>query len=241
MFIDPSDFNGQRYFVYGVNPRESITRVFEAVLRPGDCILDVGANVGYFSVAGSRLVGNKGEVHAFEASPLLKSRLGIVQNNPNRNITVYNLAVTDGEGELTFNCVISGHSGKSSIRDVVDAATKPFSVRTISLDSLLPNLSRVRLIKLDIEGAEMMALKGATRLIRRDRPLLIIEVSDRFLQSLGSSAAELLAFLRAFDYELFRIGEYIEPLVTVPKDQWDILAAPREESLQGLFLERQQP
>ncbi|MBK8992644.1 MAG: FkbM family methyltransferase [Gammaproteobacteria bacterium] len=193
LYIDPGDFNGRRYFSHGINPREPISQIFYRVLRRGDCVLDVGANVGYFTVLASRLIGKTGRVHAFEASPLLQSCLDVAVANPNCNVMVHHSAVADHEGELIFNCSTGGHSGKSSIRNLDGLETESFSVKCTRLDSFMDNLATVRLIKMDIEGAEMMALRGATGIIDRDRPLLLIELTDVFCEALAAAPMILSA------------------------------------------------
>jgi len=229
MCVNPVDENGRRIYINGYQPKERLTRHFVRLLRPGDCMLDVGANVGYYTMVAAKLVGPTGHVHAFEASPriypLLKKNAEL---NPDANIQVHCQAVTEKCGDVEFSTATAEQTGYSSIRDLGDKTTHVATVPTVSLDSLLDEFPKTRLVKIDVEGAELMVLSGMRRLIERDRPYFIFESDDGFLRELGADASRPFQFLADAGYEMSRIvakGD-LHPLEQAPLERCNILAVP---------------
>jgi FkbM family methyltransferase len=236
MRVNPIDENGRRIYVNGYQPRERLTRHFVRLLRPGDCVIDIGANVGYYTVVAAKLVSPGGCVHAFEASPQVVA--GLVANaalNPSANIHVHTQAVTDRCGEIEFYTAAANRTGYSSIRDLGGQTAAVATVPTISLDSILDELPATRLVKIDVEGAELLVLKGMHRLLERDRPYVIFEIDDGFLRELGASAREQCAYLENLGYELHRIvarGDLV-PITEPPTDRCNLLASPADPQQDG--------
>jgi len=229
MRVDPVDENGRRIYVNGYQPAERLTRHFVRLLRPGDCVIDIGANVGYYTMVAAKLVGPAGCVHAFEASPQTAAWLEANATlNPGANIHVHSQAVTDRCGKTEFFAAAADRTGYSSIRDLGEQTAAVATVPTISLDSMLTELPATRLVKIDVEGAELLALKGMRGLIERDRPYFIFEIDDQFLRELGASAREQCEFLTGRGYELHRIVARgaLEPVTRPPTDRCNILAEP---------------
>lgn len=227
--VRPEDENGRRVFIRAFEPTERLTRHFIRIVRPGDAVLDIGANMGYYTFVAALLVGPRGVVHAFEAAPttlrLLQSNIAL---NPRIPARVHGQAVTDHCGEIEFYSAPPGCTGYSSIRDLGEQSAGVTRVPCITIDSILAELPPVRLVKLDIEGAELLALRGMTAMIERDEPFIISEVDDQFLRQLGQTADELHGFLTKRGYLLYRIGAggALRPLPTAPRDRCNILACP---------------
>lgn len=225
------DENGRRIYVNGFEPQERLTRHFIRLLQPGDCVIDVGANVGYYTMVAAKLVGAAGCVHAFEASPDIFPWLETnARLNPAARIRVHDQAVTDRCSEIRFFTAAADRTGYSSIRDLHEQTAAVATVPTVSLDSILQELPPTRLVKIDVEGAELLVLRGMRRLIERDRPFLILEIDDHFLRELGADAQQQCTFLSDAGYELHRIvakGD-LQPLSEVPTDRCNLLASPRD-------------
>jgi FkbM family methyltransferase len=174
-------------------------------LRPGMNVLDIGANQGYYTLLASQKVGSAGRVISFEPSPRERKALQIHKwLNVCKNIQVIGLAVgfTEGPTELL---VVQGHeTGCNSLRPpVVLGETKPVRVEVVRLDGWLEanKIDRVDFIKLDVEGAELDALKGAVKLLQtKPRPLVLVEVQDLRTKAWGYPAKEILIYLRDRDY-----------------------------------------
>jgi FkbM family methyltransferase len=229
MRINPLDENGRWIYVNGYQALERLTRHFVRLLRPGDCAIDIGANVGYYTMVAAKLVGTSGCVHAFEASPEVFSWLRTnAELNPRANIRLYNRAVTDRCGDVTFYSASADRTGYSSIRDLGDGAHSRATVTAVTIDSILEEIPTTRLVKIDVEGAELLVLSGMRGLIDRDRPYFILEIDDTFLRELGADAEEQCDFLRDAGYELFRIAERgdLKPVTSSPTDRCNLLARP---------------
>jgi FkbM family methyltransferase len=225
------DWLGRHVYVTG-EYEPATTRVVKSLLQAGDTFVDIGANIGYFSLLASRRVGPTGKVFAFE--PVPQTRDELIHNvclNRAGNVTVRDEAVADSTGEAIFFVGPADHRGTSSLRSLHDASGV-LSVRKALLDDLLPPDAKVGLVKIDVEGAEYLALQGMQECLRLDRPDLIIEVTDSYLRGMGHSAAMLCEFLRDFGYRMYTIEHDCLTLLpdshTAFPDQFNALFTVRE-------------
>lgn len=176
------------------------------VLKPGMCVVDVGANEGLFTLFFRKRVGPGGRVIALEPSERelihLKRNLRI---NRFLDVDVVPLAVGDRVGRARLSLAEAGHAGHNALGtpaapwvSVVDEV----EVEVSTLDTLSDarNWPRIDLIKMDIEGSELRALRGADRLLARDRPMLLLEAEQESLSLRGASFSELLSWLAARKY-----------------------------------------
>ncbi len=234
MCVDTGDENGRWVYMHGLERRERITRQFVRLLRPGDHAIDVGANVGYFTLLAAHLVGPDGSVRAFEPSPTVFPRLQAnLRLNPRLNVRALPVAVADRRGRATFYSAPPDRSGYSSLRHLGPDTAGAVTVETVALDDLLTELPPTQLVKIDVAGAEWLVLQGMRRLLERDRPYLICEIDDGFLRELGADADRVCRFLRNSDYRLYRIVERGElvPVAAAPLDRCNLLAAARDRPL----------
>jgi FkbM family methyltransferase len=200
------DWLGKHVFLTGDYERRT-SGVIKARLKPGCTFVDVGANIGYFTLLGSRTVGRRGSVIAFEPLPATRKRLERnVHLNGATNIEIHCAAASDCNGSATFYEGPSDHLGQSSLRKLVEVQRRPSAIQvpTTRLDDVLRSRT-VDLIKIDVEGAEVRVLMGFQDVLTRDRPDIIVEVTDAFLLEMGASAHELCAMLRRLGYSMFKI------------------------------------
>jgi FkbM family methyltransferase len=198
------------YFWRQWEPNE--TWLIQRLLQPGDTFVDVGANIGYFTLAAARIVGESGAVLAIEPVPDVADHLRQnVRLNEFRNVKVVECAVSDRDGGTIL--IVKRHdqnSGMNSVQRVSDGAIADelgWRVPRRRLDAILPD-GPIRLIKMDIEGAEVLALKGmGERICRPDAPDLLVEVSPDYLAAVGDSGAALLSLLSDAGYSSYRVGE----------------------------------
>lgn len=193
--------------------------------------LDIGANIGYFSLIASRRIGKEGTVYAFEPTPNTISRLkkNISLNNL-CNIEVIEKAVSNKAGIVIFKTPSASirNSGRSSMRDIEEHYIT-LNVETVTIDSMLNSFKKISLIKMDIEGAEGLALEGMEGLINRDRPVIIMELSDKYLKQMGYSGELVLAFLRDKKYKVYDVCDLANELMNNKPDvQYDILCIPMQ-------------
>ena len=213
-------------FLYFLEYERWETRALRRLVRPGWRALDVGANVGYYTLLLANLVGPTGNVWSFEpAADTFASLERNVGLNPKSSarIRLLRLALSDREGSASL--VTGTHHGLARLGEAADAGAEPVSVTT--LDRLLEHEGRpqVDLIKVDIEGAEGRLLDGAAATLERCRPWLMVELYPAGLALFGTSVEQVAGALRRRGYELlvptwrglrpFEDGRRIEHYVNV--------------------------
>ncbi len=183
----------------------------KTLLRPGDTVIDGGANIGFHSLQMSRLVGSTGTVWSFEPDP---ENYIILQHNIARNhcsnVLAFQMALADKEGILPL-WVGSSSSESNSFFNIGDFSPNAVNVRAVALDDLLPKNTRPTFIKLDIEGAEGLAISGARNVIRRCSTLYII--MELFPAAMRASGWDLLrteALLRELGFREFYALESVD-------------------------------
>ncbi len=208
--VDPSDYAVGHTVARTGEYEPEVSATLRRVLRRGATFVDIGANFGWFSLLGASIVGPDGRVIAVEPNPrnvaLLRES---VKDNGFDNIDVLPVALAERAGVAALET--DGSNGRVIPIDGPPPKTMEasFVVATYALDELLNDLgtSRVDVIKIDVEGAEPLVLRGATKTISRRRPLLISEFYPMALDcSPWGNAANYLAMLRAFGYRVSVIG-----------------------------------
>lgn len=159
-------------------------KIIKSLVKPGWVCADVGAHLGIFTLLLAKLVGPKGKVVAFEAFPRnIKSlKENIKLNHYQSRVKVENIAISDGlQSEVWLFPGRHLADGEWNIvgHDVEGKKTKPqLRVESISLDDYFTGARRLDFVKIDVEGAEKLALRGMRRILRQLRPLLLIEFHD---------------------------------------------------------------
>ena len=158
----------------GTYERDRQQRLLE-VLKPGQCFLDIGANVGFYSLLASRIVGAAGQVHSFEPFPrnvdYLKRH---VEMNRLPNVTVYPVALSDGpDRTMSFATSINPSSGHLSATVLTP---NQIEVDVTSLDALWKRnaFPKPAVIKIDVEGAEFSVLNGGRHMLHACRPIILL-------------------------------------------------------------------
>ena len=169
------------------SPNEPEAEILARFVSPGDWCIDVGANVGQYTLLLSRLAGPEGRVFAFEPMAATAATLAAVCAQNSTNISVLNLAASDDTGIVSFELPIDSAGLRNYERAHIGAGGGLSSFR-IPIDSIqFPH--RVTLVKIDAEGHEPEVLYGMRQLMQRDSPVLIIEdngnIPQEFLSSLG--------------------------------------------------------
>ncbi len=194
----------------------SVTSALQASVKPGMVCCDLGANIGYFTLLMSKLAGSGGLVFAFEPFPknfaLLKK--SIAENRVD-NIRAMPYAVHEKEsvGRLFYDrSTQSNYVGMFVAEPSSPACTEAFDgveIRKVRLDDVVPADCRVGCIKMDIEGSEMYAVKGMSRILQRDRPLVFFEFNPYCLKKInGVDPHELLRAFDGYGYKTVTIDEF---------------------------------
>jgi FkbM family methyltransferase len=200
MYVDLRSSIGRGLFATGTFDIEAIRPGLDA-LSLGSTFIDIGANVGFYSVLALDRVGPSGHIHCFEIDPRpLRALRKTVARLGAHNIDVNEVAVSDRDGILTFHPMLEhGHN------KIDPEGESGKLVRCVRLDTWVAErkLSRVDVIKVDVEGAEKLVLEGARQTILRFKPLLLLEADDRMAGAFGYSLNDLVTQVRAFGYETF--------------------------------------
>ncbi len=194
-------------------------------VHPGHCVWDIGANVGYGTFGAAHLVGGGGSVLAVEPDTWLVSLLRSSANsqpNSSGNVTVLAAAVASECGVRTFS-IASRSRATNSLAEYGTSQTggvaETQTVVTLSLDWLRERFPAPQFLKIDVEGAELEVLRGATSILRRDRPVILCEIGE-------ACADAVSALLRDAGYELFDAENHARPRSKLLRATWNTLAIP---------------
>ncbi|MEE1946845.1 FkbM family methyltransferase [Pedobacter sp. KR3-3] len=193
---------------------------YHSVVKQGDVILDIGANIGLFSILGSKLVGASGKVYAFEPNVATYDALKEnIRLNDCTNVYPQFLALSDKKGfvVLTQPEEVSKdfqYSDAFSFMDLKQTASEENGVATLPLDDFLVenSISKVDVIKIDIEGAEFLCFKGAIKLLSSpDAPIIIMECDEQYTGRFDYKVADVIVFLYNLGYRLeqYEEGQWI--------------------------------
>jgi FkbM family methyltransferase len=173
-------------------------------LRSGDLFVDVGANIGFFSLLASKRVGSSGVVISFEPSKREFMRMchAILLNN-SHNIMSFNNALSSKSGVILID-VDQQHTGMNKLSLSTSSSSFVDLVAGFKLDELTPFLNdrNIDLLKIDVEGAEMLVLEGMSNLLSEKRIIkLIVEITPKFLAQYGHTKHDLFVFLKDRGYK----------------------------------------
>ncbi len=203
----------------------TVTAWLRDALHPGQVFVDVGANVGYYSLLGASLVGPDGHVVGVEAHPHLAEllRRNVVLNDV-RNVSAFHLAAWSGPDQLRFHLRTHfaanssvGSLGAEGLRGL-DDTEQQVVVPAAALDDLLggvPQLASrgVDAVKVDVEGAELRVFHGLRRTIEGSPDItVLLEWSPGQLQMVGDSPGELVELLQGFGFGFRLVEDNLAPV-----------------------------
>jgi FkbM family methyltransferase len=199
------------------NYEPNVSQKLAQILKPGATFIDVGANIGYFTKLAAEAVGKRGNVYAFEIE--LDNYYALHQNvNNYSNTHVLHLGISNNNSFATVN-----HSSHSANHSMVHTKNhldgKKFSVATITLDhfwKIYLQKAPIQLIKIDVEGAELMVLNGMDDILSENMiAAMIIELYPDIIQNAGFETSDLFRIL-AKNFYISIIDEEYRSLVTNP-------------------------
>jgi len=182
-----------------------------ALVQPGDTVLDVGANIGYYTLNLARWVGPSGTVYAFEPDP---TNFAILQKNVSvnslKNVRIHNCALTDYDGDAILYRS-KDNTGDYSLTPRFDDAARPVPVMTRRLDTLARELERTpSFLKIDVQGFEPSVLLGGSHSLDRwkPKPSILFEFEPALLVRAGFAPADLLRSLAARHYRIGQVTDH---------------------------------
>lgn len=181
----------------------NVTAVFRDRLRPGMHVLDIGANIGYYTMLSASLVGPSGSVTAIEPTPDSAKLLEASRRaNSFDNVIVLQVAAGREPGLLVLHGSYS-NTMTSAAPDDAAALINSSTVPSLRVDDLIPRNKDIDFVKIDVEGAEYNALSGASELIRRCHPTIVSEFSPQTMPGIsGVDGRQYLRFLLDFGYRM---------------------------------------
>jgi FkbM family methyltransferase len=199
-------------------------------VRPGDVVWDIGSNLGVFAIAAGHLAGAKGKVVAVEADTWLASvirRTCRLPENRDLAVEVLPVAVSASAGVARFAIAERGRASNSLAdvggRSTIGGVRETQLVPTLPLDALIEVAGSPQVIKIDVEGAEVLALAGAGRVLKESRPVIYIEVGSE-------NTAEVTRILQDAGYTLFDPQRPAAERVALDSCTFNTLAIPGERA-----------
>ncbi|MGH7247020.1 MAG: FkbM family methyltransferase, partial [Pseudomonadota bacterium] len=212
MQLDLAEHMASQIFWFGYYSRD-LLQALDALLQSGDVFLDAGANIGEVSLFAAKRVGPAGRVCAFEPLPDVAPKLRAnVRLNGFRQVEIIEAGLGDRCGEEPIYMRPSAfddgsrHDGLGTLYASDERSRQAGTVRVTTLDQFVSERGGARVdgIKLDIEGAELAALRGAASTIERFRPWLIVEIGEDTCRAAGYEPLAIFDFLDEFGYEYRR-------------------------------------
>ncbi|MDR0898967.1 MAG: FkbM family methyltransferase [Lactobacillaceae bacterium] len=190
-----------------------ISEVFLKAIKPGMHVIDIGSNLGYYSLLAGRLLGAKGRLTCFEANPVMADiTLRNLDINGFGGISeVISKAVYKEESTLPFT-ILKRHKGSSGlfvgsseIQNVFHESSEKILVPTVSLDQFFPSGTRIDVIKVDAEGAEPYIFEGAQRLLKENNVQVFMEFDPGIIKDY--SIEKFLQMLKTLQFNAYEILE----------------------------------
>ena len=211
------------------------TKIMRDIVKEGMTVVDIGANIGYYSLILSDLVGKKGKVISIEPEPenfrlLLKN----INANNKSNINSVKRALSDKDGAIDF-FISEEHKGDHRSYDSGDKRKK-IKVKSICLDAFLGSKIKPDIIKMDIQGAEYSAIKGMENTLKKKDVILLMEFSPSLIEKSGNSPKELLNLIEKMGFELKFINENKKSISNISKKE--LLKMCRGNKYTNLYLEK---
>jgi FkbM family methyltransferase len=213
LYLNPDDKVITPFMVRSGTWEPTETEVFLKHVKAGDTVVDVGANIGYYTVLGAKAVGSAGKVYAFEPDPTGFGLLAKnVKTNGFANVIAEQKALSDKPGKLKLylDAVNKGD------HRIYQTGNRPsIDIDAVTLDGYLGKAGRkVDLIKIDTQGAEVVILRGMKETLRQNPSVkLLIEFWPKGLSEFGHKATEILDILDGMNFKYRDIQEHTGTVV----------------------------
>lgn len=213
MYVNPLEHIQQQLFWYGYYEKEAIL-TWEAFIQPGDTVLDIGANAGYYSLVAAPKAKL---VYAFEPATSIRQLLEKnVSLNKFDNIRVQAVAISNEAGKATLYLSSEDNIGMAGLRPAENFSGNTEIVNTITLDEWIASqdIKKIALIKIDAEGTEMNILAGMRTILEEHKPAIFMEVIAELLGKFDQSPSAIFKLLLSTGYTAYEpvISCVLKPL-----------------------------
>jgi FkbM family methyltransferase len=213
------------------------SRVADALIKPGDTVFDIGGNFGWYAVRFASQAGRTGKVYVFEPlkAPREELRHNCGLNQCEKQVVVSAKGLTDRIGEQELFIPEQLGTAFASLRKPPYAnKTHKEVVHLTTLDAFCKqeNVTKIDFLKIDIEGGELLALRGGEHTIKELRPIILFEATD-LVTLFGDSREELISHFKVMDYEVFEVYHEITKIKNLEVDTLgghNYVAIPKEKS-----------
>lgn len=209
MRLDISEFLQAHLYLFGSYELPTV-RFIRSIMRSGDVAIDVGAQIGYLTLAMATSSNGNVRVISFEPEATniqrLKTNLSL---NPGLDVAIVEKAASNVNGMLRLFLSHDHNSGThSTIPNGVNVSSDFVEIPSVTLDTYVAQngISSIRLIKIDVEGGELEVIQGAAGLLQKHRPILVMEMSDALQAARGFSTPEFKKLLADQNYSSFTIS-----------------------------------
>lgn len=207
--VEIHDAMGRKIFKRGSLHPDHTSFLLTLPFADGDVILDIGANIGWYSIVLKNNIRPNVTFYAFEPEPLNFELLtkNIAHNNI-ANIEAVNKAVAEKSGQSTLFLYHPKNSGRHSLLDINPQTNMSIQVETVNIEDFLKgrgvDFKKIKLIKIDIEGYEVFALKNARTLLEQ-LPYMFIEYSPGLIRQGGQDPGDFIRWLSDFGFNFYNI------------------------------------
>ena len=207
LYISPKNgFIDKYIFLYGVY-ESFILDLIKKHLSSGMTFIDIGANIGQHSMYAAALVGQTGQVHSYEPIPALFNQLSKSSSSNGFETIIHTHNYALGNKEATEKLFVSENIGGSSLVHE-DKTTETITVQIKKGDKELLALSRIDIIKIDVEGYEYEVLEGIKESLAKHSPVILLEFSgDFYLKQKNNNGRKILDLLKELEYSLYDIED----------------------------------
>jgi len=212
-------------------------QVYLTLVDSSDRVFDIGANQGYYTSLFSNLAGKSGQIHTFEPIPSTFHRLSEMVEGANyKNIRLSNYVVSDICQQVSMK-MPGGDSGQASLREhysgswqASETVIHQYTCQSTTIDTYIEELESqgwerershrsIDFLKCDVEGAELLVLKGASRILTRDLPVIFLEICHDWTKDYGYQPVDIVIFLEGLGYDRFYlVDKSIRPLILKEHD-----------------------
>ncbi len=222
-------------------------------VRPGETAIDIGANYGLWGYHLGRAVGPQGHVYCFEPLPFTGNTFSLISKalRFGPQVQLINKGAGETAGRVTFNVPVTEWGsvaaglvsmGRKDDRPgkekYIRYATKEVACDVVTIDEQLGSLDKVALIKSDIEGADLFALRGARHIIEANRPTVIMEITPWYLEGFGLTVGDITGFFDGLGYRCYRyVDRKLVPVTAadIVEDNWVFIHPHRRNRFAALL------
>jgi FkbM family methyltransferase len=206
MYVDASDTGVAPDLLYYGLYGSHIIELIKRKIKPDMTVLDLGANIGFYTLYAAKLVGNKGKVYAFEPEPKnYQLLLRNIQINNFKNIIPIQKAVSNSNGKTQLYLDKTNLCKHSFSENNISEKSGSIEVETTTLDTFFKDkleFDRIDFIKIDVEGAEGLAIKGAQKILQNKNLQILLEFWPSGQKNMGTDPFELLKCLQEYGFKI---------------------------------------